>query len=92
MQLGAKSARFVYTVYRVGQSIVDQKCFSICIDLHGLLKLMLELKSAGWCALGSWLKIYLTILLLNHFLQPMMIKMQGNVCYSKNRIPLFVLF
>jgi hypothetical protein len=91
MQLGAKSARFVYTVYRVGQSIVDQNVFVTMYRPSWLIEGD-DLKPAVWCVLGSWLKIYLTILLLNHFLQPMMLKIQGKVYYSKNQIPLFVLY
>jgi hypothetical protein len=32
--------------------------FFLCIGLHALLKLMLGLKSTGWCGLDPWLIIY----------------------------------
>ncbi len=34
------------------------KRFFHCIGLHVLLKLMIGLKSTGWCGLDPWLAIY----------------------------------
>jgi hypothetical protein len=39
-------------LYRAGQSIMDKNVFLQCLGTHVLLKLILGMKSTGWCVLG----------------------------------------
>ncbi len=48
-----------FAIYKVGQSIVDWNVFFQFIGLHVLLKLMVALKSTGWCVFVGLLAVHL---------------------------------
>jgi hypothetical protein len=49
----------IYTYIQGGAVNRGLKLFFFqCIGLHVLLKLILGLKSTGWCGLNTWLTIY----------------------------------